>query len=135
MDLLRLVFCPCKEPRHLVMSHVACCTLLGIMFSMEMFERKEHSPQVAARWSKLGKTMRLLMWMLASYFLTGQCIDLDSSFWFLKVIVELKMVPLLACAVIKNASTGWHLFLVRHSKRILMTWDWGLVIHWQFPGS
>jgi hypothetical protein len=129
------VFCPCKPHPFGNEYHTACCGLLGIMFSMEMVEGKDHPPQVAERWSKLGKTMGLLLQMLATYFSTGQYVILDSGFCVLKSLVELKKVGIFACAVIKNAGTGWRLFLVRQSTGSSTTWDWGLVICWQFRGS
>jgi hypothetical protein len=56
--------------------------------------------------------MGLLMQMLSSYFLMGWYDVLDSSFCVLKALVELKKVALFACAIIKNARTGQHMFLV-----------------------
>jgi hypothetical protein len=72
------------------------------MFSMEMVEGKDHPPQVAERWSKLGKTMGLLLRMLATYLSTGRYVILDSGFCVLKSLVELKKVGIFACAVIKK---------------------------------
>jgi hypothetical protein len=72
------------------------------MFSMEMVEGKDHPPQVAERWSKLGKTAGLLLRMLATYFSTGRNVILDSGFCILKSLVELKKVGIFACAVIKK---------------------------------
>ncbi len=71
------------------------------MFSMEMVERKDHPPQVTERWSELGKTTGLLLRMLATYFLTGQYVILNSGFCVLKSLVELKKVGIFACAMIK----------------------------------
>jgi hypothetical protein len=96
------VFCPCKPHPFGNEYHTACCGLLGIMFSIEMVEGKDHPPQVAERWSKLGKTTRLLLRMLATYFSTGRYVILDSSFCVLKSLVELKKVGIFACAVIKK---------------------------------
>jgi hypothetical protein len=72
------------------------------MFLMEMVEGKDHPPQVSERWSKLGKTMGLLMRMLSTYFSTGWYVVLDSGFSMLKALVELKKIGLFACAVIKK---------------------------------
>jgi hypothetical protein len=69
---------------------------------MEMVEGKDHPPQIAERWSELGKTTGLLMRMLSSYFSTGRYVVLDSGFCVLKALVELKKVGLFACAVIKK---------------------------------
>jgi hypothetical protein len=69
---------------------------------MEMVEEKDHLPQVAERWSKLGKTTGLLLRMLGTYFLTGWYLILDSGFCLLKSLVELKKVGIFACAVIKK---------------------------------
>ncbi len=69
---------------------------------MEMVKGKDHPPQVAERWSKLGKTTGLLLQMLAIYFSTGWYIVLDSSFCVLKSLVELKKVGVFACAAIKK---------------------------------
>ncbi len=96
------VFCPHKPHPFGNEYHTACCGLSGIMFSMEMVERKDHPPQVAERWSKLGKTMGLLLRMLATYFSTGWYVVLDSGFCILKSLIELKKVGIFACAVIKT---------------------------------
>jgi hypothetical protein len=64
----RWVFCPCKSHPFGNEYHTACCGLSGIMFLMEMVEGKDHPPQVAERWSELGKTTGLLLRMLATYF-------------------------------------------------------------------
>jgi hypothetical protein len=94
------VFCPRKLHPFGNEYHTACCGLLGIMFSMEMVEGKDHPPQVAERWSELGKTTGLLLRMLATYFSTGRYVILDSGFCVLKSLVELKRVGIFACAVI-----------------------------------
>jgi hypothetical protein len=80
------------------------------MFSMEMVEGKDHPPQVAERWSKLGKTTVLLLRMLATYFSTGRYVILDSGFCVLKSLVELKKVGIFACAVIKKCRY-WQAFV------------------------
>ena len=67
-----------------------------------MVEGKDHPPQVAERWSKLGKTTGLLLQMLTTYFSTGRYVVLDSGFCILKSLVELKKVGIFACAVIKK---------------------------------
>jgi hypothetical protein len=72
------------------------------MFMMEMVEGKDHPPQVAERYSELGKTTGLLMRMLQSYFASGRYVVLDSGFCVLKALVQLKMVGMVACAVIKK---------------------------------
>ncbi len=76
--------------------------MLGIMFSMEMVEGKDHPPQLSEKWSELGKTTGLLLWMLSSYFATGRYVILDSGFCVLQALIELKKVGLFACAVIKK---------------------------------
>ena len=72
------------------------------MFVMEMVEGKDHPPQVAERYSELGKTTGLLMRMLQSYFASGRYVVLDSGFCVLKALVKLKKVGMFACAVIKK---------------------------------
>ena len=73
---------------------------------MEMVEGKDHPPQIAERWSELGKTTGLLMRMLSSYFSTRRYVVLDSGFCVLKALVELKKVGLFACAVIKKTGNA-----------------------------
>ncbi len=72
------------------------------MFVMEMVEGKDHPPQIAERYSELGKTSGLLLRMLYSYFASGQFVVLDSGFCVLKALVQLKKVGMFACAVIKK---------------------------------
>ncbi len=72
------------------------------MFVMEMVEGKDHPPQVAERYSELGKTTGLLMRMLQSYFASGRYVVLNSGFCVLKALVQLKKVGMFACAVIKK---------------------------------
>ncbi len=89
------VFCP-REPHPFGNEyHTACCGLLGIMFSMEMVEGKDHPPQIAERLSELGKTTGLLLWMLATYFSTRRYVILNSGFCILKSFVELKRLAYL----------------------------------------
>jgi hypothetical protein len=95
------VFCPCKPHPFGNEYHTACCGLPGIMFSMEMVEGKDHPPQAAERWNKLGKMSGLFLRMLASYFSTGWYIVLDSGFCILKALVKLKF-GIFACAMIKK---------------------------------
>jgi hypothetical protein len=66
------VFCPQKPWPFGNEYHTACCGLSGIMFMMEMVEGKDHPPQVADRYSELGKTTGLLMRMLQSYLASGR---------------------------------------------------------------
>ena len=96
------VFCPRKPWPFGNEYHTACCGLSGIMFVMEMVEGKDHPPQVAERYSELGKTTGLLMRMLQSYFTSGWCVVLDSNFCVLMALVQLKKVGMLACTVIKK---------------------------------
>jgi hypothetical protein len=96
------VFCPHKPWPFGNEYHTARCGLSGIMFMMEMVEGKDHPPQVAERYSELGKTTGLLMRMLQSYFASGRYVVLDSGFCVLKALVQLKMVGMVACAVIKK---------------------------------
>ena len=72
------------------------------MFLMKMVKGKDHPPQVAEKWSKLGRTTGLLMRMLQSYFTMGRYVILKSGFCVLKALIELKKVGLFACAVIKK---------------------------------
>ena len=104
------VFCPHKPWPFGNEYHTPCCELLGIMFVMEIVEGKDHPPQVAERWSELGKTAGLLMWMLQSYFATGRYAVLNSGFCILKALVQLKKVGIFACAVIKK-SWYWPAFV------------------------
>ena len=68
----------------------------------DMVEGKDHPPQIEERWSQLGRTTGLLMGMLSTYFTTGRYVVLDSGFYVLRALVELKKVGLFACAVIKE---------------------------------
>jgi hypothetical protein len=72
------------------------------MFLMEIVEGKDHPPQINERFSELGKTAGLLMRMLEFYFATSRYVFLDSGFYVLKALVELKKVGMFACAVIKK---------------------------------
>jgi hypothetical protein len=67
-----------------------------------MVEGRDHPPQVAERWSKLGKMTGLFLRMLAIYFSTGRYVILDSGYCVLKSLVELKKIGIFACAVIKK---------------------------------
>ncbi len=82
--------------------HTACCDKSGIMFSIELVERKDHPWELGPQeFSKHGRTSGLLC-MLKSYFGTGKCIVLDTGFCVLKSLVELRMKGLFACALIKK---------------------------------
>jgi len=86
-------FCPpCKPHPFGNEYHMAC-----IMLLMEMVEGKDHPLQIAESYSSLGKTAGLLMQMLASYFLMGQYVILDSGFCVLMGLVGLTKAGLLAC--------------------------------------
>jgi hypothetical protein len=106
------------------------------MFVMEMVKGKDHPPQVAERYSELGKTTGLLMRMLQSDFTTGRYVVLDSGFCVLKALVQLKKVGMFACTVIKKrrywpALVPGEAISREFDNLELKVGD----IHWQFPGS
>ena len=61
-----------------------CCGKSNIMFSIEMVEGKDSPPQANVLDSEKGKTVRMLLLMLRSYFHAPKYIVLDSS-WLLCV--------------------------------------------------
>ena len=90
------------------------------MFVMEMVEGKDHPPQVAERYSELGKTTGLPMRMLQCYFATGRYVVLDSGFCVLKALIQLIKVVMFACAVIKKRRY-WPAFV--HGEEISREFD------------
>ncbi len=64
-----------------------------------MVNGKDHLPVVVEKWSKLGRTTRLLMRMLC-YFTLRRYVILDSWLCVLKALIELKKVSLFVCTVI-----------------------------------
>jgi len=81
--------------------------LSDILFSIELVKGKDHPQQIKERWSKLRRTMGLLMQMLLMYFTAGRCyVVLDLGLCMLRALIKLKKVGLFACAVIKKY-TGW----------------------------
>ena len=61
------VFCPHKPHPFGNKYHTACFGLLGILFSIELVEGKDHPPQIQEQYSQHGKMTGLLMRMLMSY--------------------------------------------------------------------
>ncbi|KAL7571289.1 hypothetical protein ACA910_008942 [Epithemia clementina (nom. ined.)] len=83
--------------------HNVCCSLCGILWSLELVEGKD-APQQAPkpRFSNLGNTVGLMLRVLSPIFAKGLVVILDSGFCVLKGIVELKKRGVYASALIKK---------------------------------
>ena len=83
--------------------HSVCCCTSGIMWGIEMVERKDHPQQLGQpQCNNLSSTVGLLRWILTPIFFTGFIMILDSGFCMLKGIVELRKKGVFASALIKK---------------------------------
>ena len=79
-----------------------CCSLSGILWQMELIERKDSPSEIIPKFNNQGKTVRLLLHVLEPIFARGNVIILDSGLGVLKGIVELKKHGVYASALIKK---------------------------------
>ena len=63
---------------------------------------KDSPPEIPLEYNNLGKTVGLMLRCLRSYFTLGKYVVLDSGFFILKGIIELKKRGFYACALIKK---------------------------------
>jgi hypothetical protein len=96
------VFCPRKPHPFGNEYHTSCCGKSGMMLFIEMVEGQDHPPEVEEKFSRLGKTVSLLLHILENYFGSGRYVVLDSGFCVLKGLKELKTKGIFACALIKE---------------------------------
>ncbi len=63
---------------------------------------KDSPRELPLEFNNLGKTVGLILRCLHSYFTLGKYVVLDSGFFILKGIIELKKRGVYACALIKK---------------------------------
>ena len=84
--------------------HTACCALSDILFVVELVEGKAHPRQAdPLEFEDLSrKNVGLLLRMMKIYFSTGRYVILDSGFYVLKGLIQLRDKGIFSCAVIKK---------------------------------
>ena len=83
--------------------HTVCCCATGIMWGVDLVERKVRPHQTGQQtYDDLGMTVGLLLWLLAPIFFKGFVVILDSGFCVLKGIIELCKKGVFASALIKK---------------------------------
>ena len=78
------------------------CSLLGILWQMELVEGKDSPSEIIPKFNNQGKTVGLLLRALEPIFGKGMVVILDSGFCVLKGLVELKKRGIYASALIKK---------------------------------
>ena len=83
--------------------HTVCCCSSGIMWGIELVEGKDQPPQLGQqKYGSLGVTVGLLLHLLVPTFHLDFVVILDSSFFVLKGIIELRKKGVFASVLIKK---------------------------------
>ncbi len=84
--------------------HSMCCRHSSMMDAIELVEGKDHPMEMSQpEYKDLGgKTVGLLLRLCKNYFGSAHYVVLDSGFFVLKVLVELKRIGVHACSLIKK---------------------------------
>ncbi len=100
----RWVFCTCKPHQFGYKYHMACCGLLGVLFSLEMMERKDWPLQLGPpEYDDIGgKRTGLLLCMLSSIFHFSRYVALDRGFCVLQTLIKLKKKGVFAATLMKK---------------------------------
>ena len=108
---------------------MACCSLSGILWQMELVEGKDSSSEIIPKYNNQGKTVGLLLHVLDPIFTRGNVVILESGFCVLKRIVELKKHGVYASALIKNGSIGPNVSRATQSETVSTTKMLVIVTH------
>ena len=83
--------------------HTVCCCSSGIMWGIDLVEGKDHPQQLGIQqYDNFGSTVGLLFRRLAPIYHKGFIVILDSGFYVLKGIIELRKKGVFASALIKK---------------------------------
>ena len=98
------------------------------MFVVELVEGKDHTRQdISLDFEDLGRnTVGLLLHMMKIYFSTGGYVILDSSFYVLKGLIQLRKKGIFACYVKKREYNGLLWSQVKIWGIVLGRQKWGI---------
>ena len=93
------IFCPQNPHIFGYEYHTDCCALSGILFVVELVEGKEYPRQAGPlEFEDLGGyIVGLLLHMMESCFATGGYVIIDSCFYVLKGLIQLRKKGIFLC--------------------------------------
>ena len=118
------IFCPWKPHLYGNEWHTACCELSGILFIVELVEGKAYPRQAGPLdFEDLDKkTVGLLLCMMKRYITTGKYVIIDSVFYVLKGLVQLRKKVIFACSFVKKRRYCLTWSEVKRQRIILGRW-------------